>query len=398
MYGLNTARTCFLSCFIWLLLVTLATATTFTVQADGSGDYSTIQDAIWATSDGDVVELAPGTYTGPGNTDVNLSYRAITLRSQSGQPGLVIIDCEASSSDPRRALIINSGEGSGTVLEGLTMINGYGYQAGIVSAGALLIANASSPTVRHCVFEDNHAGMSWDHAGGAVYVDINCAPTFENCVFQGNSAYFGGAVGVNHFSTAVFVDCRFLDNVGGLGGAIFGNSTSKTRCLFARNSAEEGGAIWGNGYNDEASFNCTYSENSATLGGAICAHANYGSPVILMDTIIADSPVGEAIYAASGVVVQLSCSDLFGNAGGDWIGSFAEQVDLDGNFSANPCFCSPEDDDYSLCENSYCLPGHHPWGCDQLVGAYGNGCGECSCPGPVRVESMSWGQVKELYR
>ena len=44
------------------------------------------------------------------------------------------------------------------------------------------------------------------------------------------------------------------------------------------------------------------------------------------------APRGTPIWAAADVAVQLSCSDLYGNAGGDWIGTFAPQVELNGNF------------------------------------------------------------------
>lgn len=381
-----------------LVLASVAGAATWTVYADGSGDLPTIQDAVLASANGDIIELAPGTFTGPGNTDVNIIDLMVTVRSQSGLPGQVYIDCNANSSDPHRAFQV-VGEGcSGSLIEGLTIINGFGYQDAIVSAGALLLKNFSNPTIRNCVFENNHAGMDWNNGGGAVYVDGHCDATFESCEFRGNSAFFGGAVGLNHYSTAVFLECRFLDNTGGRGGAIWGNSTSKTSCLFARNSADEGGAIWGNGYNDEYSANCTYSGNSAPVGGAIYALPNYGSPVILIDSIIADCPEGEAIWAPSSVPVQLSCSNLYGNAGGDWVGAFSSQVDLNGNFSANPCFCSSETDEFTLCGDSFCLPGHHPWGCDQLVGAYDLGCGDCSCSGPVSTDQTNLGSIKAMYR
>lgn len=373
-------------------------AATFTIHADGSGDYPNIQAAADVAHDGDEIILTPGTYTGPGNRDIQLYSYAVTVRSSSGLPGGVIIDCEAGPGNPARAFCLNMEEGSGTVLEGLIMTNGYGSEAGIVAAGALLIRQGAAPTVRHCVFENNHAGMSWDHAGGAVYVDDASGGFFENCEFRGNSAYFGGAVAVNHYSTCYFVDCRFFDNEGGRGGAIWGNSTHKTRCVFARNSAEQGGAIWGNGFNEELSLGCTYWANSATQGGAIFAQQGYGGPVTLIDTIIADSLAGAAILATGAVTVQISCSDLYGNAGGDWTGGFAGQVDQDGNFSANPCFCDPGGDDFSLGADSFCLPGHHPWGCSQLVGALGEGCPEMGCAGPVNTERADWAGLKALYR
>lgn len=373
-------------------------ATVWTVQADGSGDFPTVQAAVAGATDGDEVVLGPGTFTGPGNTDVSTMGKALTIRSSSGAPQNVIIDCQANSANPARGFTICMGVGSGTVIEGLTIINGFGYQAGIIAAGALLISNGSSPVVRNCIFENNHAGMSWDHAGGAVYVDGNSAGYFENCEFRGNSAYYGGAVGVNNFSTAEFVDCHFMGNAGGSGGAIWGNSTTKTRCLFARNTATQGGAIWGNGYNEELSISCTYYANGSTVGGAIYARPGYGSPVTLIDTVISDCPSGEAVRALAGVVVQASCSNLFGNAGGDWVGTLGPLYGMNGNFSENPCYCSPETDEFTLCADSYCLPDNHPWGCSQLVGAYGEGCAECSCPGPVPTRDMKWGDLRALYR
>jgi len=384
-------------CLAALLPIPSALAATWTIHADGTGDFPTIQDAVYASSSQDVIELASGTFSGPGNTDVFVPFSYLTIRSASGFADDVIIDCQANYIEPRRGIFLGSSQG--TVIEGITITGGYGSpDGGIPSAGALLIYGSSQAVVRDCVFVDNHAGMTWDHAGGAVYVDYLCSAVFENCEFRNNSGFFGGAVAVNHGSQAEFTNCRFLDNQAGRGGAVWGNATTKVGCLFARNTADEGGAVWSNGYNEDRSINCTYSENSAPLGGGLYVTTGYGEPVTLIDTIVANSPVGEGVWAAAGLDIQFYCSDLYGNAGGDWIGTFAEQVDLNGNFSANPCFCDPELDDYQLCANSYCLPGHHPWGCDQLVGAFGQGCGDCSCDGPVATDSMTWGSVKSIYR
>lgn len=73
-------------------------------------------------------------------------------------------------------------------------------------------------------------------------------------------------------------------------------------------------------------------------------------------------------------------------------------MDQNGNFSANPCYCDAVGEDFHLCADSYALAGLHPWGCDQLVGAYGLGCGTCGCTGPVDVQGVSFGALKSLYR
>jgi len=56
------------------------------VRPDGSGDFATIQAALDAARDGDVIELADGTFTGEGNRDVHFLGKAVTVRSQSADP------------------------------------------------------------------------------------------------------------------------------------------------------------------------------------------------------------------------------------------------------------------------------------------------------------------------
>ncbi len=58
------------------------------------GDFRTIQEAIDAAVDGDEVVVADGTWTGVCNTNLDFGGRLITVRSDSGDPALCIIDCE----------------------------------------------------------------------------------------------------------------------------------------------------------------------------------------------------------------------------------------------------------------------------------------------------------------
>jgi len=373
-----------------------APAATITVAPDGSGDAPTIQAAIDAAAEGDEIVLLPGIFAGPGNRDCVTWGRSLTIRSQSGEPATVTISCQGSASAPHRFLHIQGHVGP-FHLEGVTI--GGGHAGGrIPGGGALLITNGSLATVASCIFEANHAAMTWDNAGGAVYIDQSCDPTFTDCTFRDNSGYFGGAVGLNHYSHATFTRCAFVGNVGGRGGAIWGNSTTKLECVLALNGADQGGAIWGNGYNPEVSINCTYLHNESVAGGAIYAEANYGSPVQLTRTIIAGSLVGAAVWAGDGVPLQITCTNLHGNEGGDWVGRLAGLEDVAGNFSADPCFCGLTPWDATLCADSFCLPGHHPWGCDDLVGALGEGCAACDCSGVVAVQAESWSAVRERFR
>ena len=378
-----------------LVAVTSSRAAVFVVRADGQGTIADIQTAVNASVDGDEVLLIAGVFTGPGNRDIQVGDRNILIRSFDDDPATCIIDCGGSPAEPHRAFISADSDCQTTVIQSITMRGGYAPGGG----GAMHIIGYSSVIVNNCVFEDNATGMTDWNGGGAVYADRSGTPVFNDCVFRNNQGFAGGALNSNHGGRVTFNDCRFIGNLAIRGGAIYGLTTVKIGCLFADNEATEwGGAVWHNSYGLDYYESCTFDGNRAPLGGAILAAANYGGSVEMIDTIISNCPDGAAIFISPSVPITLSCSNLYGNAGGDWIEPFADQVDERGNFSANPCYCDPDGEDFRLSADSYARAGGHPWGCDQLVGAYGVGCGEIGCSGPVAVEGRTFGSVKSLYR
>ncbi|MBD3160747.1 MAG: hypothetical protein GF346_01270 [Candidatus Eisenbacteria bacterium] len=92
--------------------------------------------------------------------------------------------------------------------------------------------------------------------------------------------------------------------------------------------------------------------------------------------------------------VDLSCVDLFGNTGGDWVEEIADQYGVEGNFSLDPLFCGPTEGDFTLRADSPCLPGNHPNGDDcRLIGALDEGCSP-----PTPVLTTTWGALRAGYR
>ncbi len=70
----------------------------------------------------------------------------------------------------------------------------------------------------------------------------------------------------------------------------------------------------------------------------------------------------------------LTCCDVYGNAGGNYVDCIAAQQGISGNISEDPLFCGSANpaEPYSLRDDSPCAAPNNP-GCGQ-IGAYGVGC------------------------
>ncbi|MCU0610380.1 MAG: hypothetical protein MUE60_01150 [Candidatus Eisenbacteria bacterium] len=107
-----------------LAMAPLAYSATFWVEPDGSGDYPTIQAAINAASPSDEIVLGDGVFTGDGNRNIDFVGKAVTVRSQSGDPATCVIDVQGNFdyiSD--QGFSFHSGEGPGSVVRDLTITN-----------------------------------------------------------------------------------------------------------------------------------------------------------------------------------------------------------------------------------------------------------------------------------
>jgi hypothetical protein len=129
-----------------------AGATVYVLQPDGTGDFPSIQTAIDSVADGDILELADGTYVGHRNRNIDFLGKAVTLRSQSGNASACVINCQGAPAITERGFYFHSGEGPASVVEAITITNGN------ADYGAGIYCMAASPTIRDCVFVDNDAG------------------------------------------------------------------------------------------------------------------------------------------------------------------------------------------------------------------------------------------------
>lgn len=240
------------------------------------GDYPTIQAGIDAAVAGDTVLIADGIYTGAGNKDLVYAGKAITVTSENG-PDVCIIDCQ----DSGRGVFFNGGEGSDSVMEGMTIRNGYvtgGYLTN--RGGGIRIGANATPVIRNCIIENNYAkGM-----GSGVYVGSNSA-VFENCVFAGNQGE--GLYHDGYYDTLILRDCIIEENTG---GGVYGADLEMTGCLIRNNS---GTGVFGSGIID----NCTFIGNTGATGGGLHFGGGSITNCSFVDNISTEE--GGAIYCST---------------------------------------------------------------------------------------------------
>jgi len=155
----------------------------------------TIQSAIDVTIDGDTVLVAPGTFTGEGNRDIDFLGRAITVMSEYPHTE-TIIDCENLG----RGFLFESDETADSRLQGFIIRNGYHKLR-----GGGIYCFESSPLILECNIENCDAGT-----GGGLYCK-NGSPIVGNCLISGCSAGNGGGVRI-YSTTLSAMNCTIVDN------------------------------------------------------------------------------------------------------------------------------------------------------------------------------------------
>ncbi len=247
--------------------------------------FKTIQAAIDAAARGDTIIVADGIYTGPGNRDIDFKGKAITLYSENG-PENCVIDCQGKRRQYHRGFYFHSGEGSNSVLDGFTIINGYAYQR-----GGGIYCYRSSPKIQNCII--SHCNAEGGHGGG-----INCndaSPIIIDSIITGNSSPFGGGIRF-YRSSATLINCIIADNSANYngGGISCGESSPTiTDCIIIGNLAikQNGGGIVCAGCSSPTFSGCIISGNLADkLGGGI--YCNDSAPLFSGCTISGNSASG----------------------------------------------------------------------------------------------------------
>jgi parallel beta-helix repeat protein len=328
-------------------------------------DFDTIQDAIDNASDGDIIEVGPGTYSGEGNWDIDFIGQAITVRSSDG-PYSTTIDC--SGSEGHRGFYFRRSEGPDSVLRGFT-IKGATIP-GSSSIGGGILCEVSSPSIVDCVIKDCVAEQ-----GGGIGV-YRGSPTIIDCVIKDCQAG-GGGIGLIRSSDTTILYSQIRNNSGsnlGAGVYCWQSSALFSNCDISHNTAQgnvNGGGVFCGGSSDIELENCVISNNTAEIGGGLCAGTSGDSAVervkIINCTIANNSlssdqsepPIGGGIHSFSSDIL-IRNSIIWYNDGAPI--TLVDQVSSNpvlyscveggypgqGNIDSDPMFASSSGNDYHL--------------------------------------------------
>jgi len=245
------------------------------------GDAVTLQAAVNMVNDGNIIELAAGTYTAPaGGWIFNDLGKGFTIRAASG--ATVILSGGGTTNILHQ---INSAlsNGRSIVYQDLIFANGYSTTNGF--AGGVTLQQAEA-TFINCVFQNN-VGNQPAAGGGGTVVAVNSTVFFFNSTWTGNSdKNYGGGLAVNTHAKVFIHNSRFTNNRTNLpnhiqtaagGGIHVVNATlrvSNTR--FDNNQAGYvGGAIYSLGVwsdvigSDILVANCTFENNQAIRDASV---------------------------------------------------------------------------------------------------------------------------------
>ena len=343
-------RNVFFTNFVILIVGILAPINATTIKV--LKDYSTIQEAINASTDGDTVLVASGTYY----ENINFRGKNILVTSYyifsedvSYISNTIINGSQPVYPDTASCVLFISGEDSSAILQGFTLTGGTGtkwpdeHGAGTYVEGGGILITLSSPTIKNNLIINNEAirtgtGITSAGGGGIRVGDGN--PHIINNVIMSNSGMYGGGIVLNYTGAAIRNNVIYNNRVyqavagaptfGGAGIWTYSNFGNVPKIIenntIAGNSSEGGGS------------------GAAGKGGGVLI---WGTSVQAKNNIIWENTqtTGNQIALITGGSIDLTYSLVEGG----WAGT--------GNIDTNPNF---EETSFYLSDSSECIDGGDP--------------------------------------
>ncbi len=253
---------CLLVCCLLLSLSAFGVyAAGYDVNQDGTGDFYTIQEAIDAAVDDDVIVVHPGTYY----ENIHFSGKNIILRSLDPEDEQIVASTAVDGRQNGSVVTFKGTEDETCLLSGFTITNGMAEEGGGILGGDL----SSDPPVRALaaingcrISRNTSTGANWGGAGLCW-----CGGSISNCAIIRNSAdYYGGGLSM---CSGPIRNCTISGNSATwYGGGLYACKGTISDSTISSNSAM--GDYGSGGGLDEHHGpirNCTISDNQAGYEG-----------------------------------------------------------------------------------------------------------------------------------
>jgi Disaggregatase related/Right handed beta helix region len=332
MFGENMSKQTFTILILSAILAFdgLSEATTRQVPSE----YSTIQSAIDACSNGDTVIVAESTYYENLYIDKNI----ILTSTNPNDPNIVAATIILGNS-LSRVLSFGGDEDPNCLLTGFTITGENwdpfnGNKGGIYGAG-------THATIDSCLITGNHADSSdipaHNPVTGAGLSD--CDGTISNCTITGNYLHPDISSGIDGQGAGLYdcdgtiINCTISGNYGGDtsdGGGLYGCDGTITNCTISENDVEWGGG-GGLAYCNAAVTNCVISSNCAitsrgggfyACGGSITDCTITGNYALPYQSYGGGGGLSNCNAAVTNCVISLNISPQYGGGIESCGGSF----------------------------------------------------------------------------
>ena len=327
-----------------LLLPESARADTLFVDPSGLTPFTTVQGAIDAADDGDVILVFPGTY-GP----IDFVGKDLVVRATGG-PAVTTIDATGSGGP---AAVFVDGEPPTALLQGFTLTGGQGVPDDafvIAMGGGVYISKMAAPRISGNVIRGNTAD-----AGAGIAVTGGAPHIYGNVIRENTATAGAGGVTIQSpagFTGTTSLACNeVLGNVGaGVGGVMLAGAVQATNNVIHGNTGERGG-VWAVLGAEGAFDNNTITTNLSDQTAAAGVHVETDQ-LSAVGNLIAHNLIGFGVVH-SDPTPAWSYNDLWSNAAGPWSGAATDPTGTDGNLAIAPVFATftptnPFDDDLAL--------------------------------------------------
>ena len=391
-------------------------------------DVATIQGALDASTSGDTILVAPGTYL----ESIDFSGKNVAVRSTAGAAATTIHAIAG-----RSVARFQTGETQAATLDGFTLMGGapdpFSTQG---NQGAGIYVYGASPTIVNNIVTGNAALY-----GGGIYLSGSASLVSGN-IITGNNASGGGGAFYITSSTADISGNRIENNVGCSGSAFelwdAGNSVVRNNLILrnqglcscgggagtitmfnhsdvdfiqnviAYNSASCGGGLsWLTPKFDRGPFllNNTIAFNTALQGAAIFSDG-YVANILLVNNLLIGAVGSAVVHCAAGSFTNetpvLANNDIYAGGTAPFGGICPNVIGQSGNVSGDARFVNAANDQFGIGPGSagldagtstgVTLPATDPAGQPRILDGDGNGVAivdmgalEAPVPGPLAL-------------